>query len=304
MASMSSKHAPSSSCGRASTERSLLTALLVLLTVGAFGQRGNQEVGLQIGVANYLGDLAVERAQFLEFQPQAFRPAVTILYRNNFNRFASLRVHAGLCRIVGDDAWSDRAWQRDRNLSFRSNIFDVSVMLEWNWLPYGIGDVRSNRWTPYLGAGLGVYYFNPKAELNGEWVELQPLGTEGQGLIEYPNRTKYSRLAFTVPLAFGVKFNVSRKLAIGVETRFMYNFHDYLDDVSTVYPDLSLYEENYIQAIADEARALSYRQGDEPGNVGGRKRGNSDKDDQFFMYMINLSYSIGTGHVQCPTFRR
>ncbi len=41
---------------------------------------------------------------------------------------------------------------------------------------------------PYGLIGIGAYKYNPKAKLDGQWVELQPLHLEGQGMAEYPER--------------------------------------------------------------------------------------------------------------------
>ena len=63
--------------------------------------------------------------------------------------------------------------------SFKSNIFDGTAQFEFNFLPYIHGS-KDQFYTPYLFAGFSVFYFNPKAELDGETYELRPLGTEGQ----------------------------------------------------------------------------------------------------------------------------
>ena len=48
--------------------------------------------------------------------------------------------------------------------------------MEFNLLPYHPGHFKF-KVTPFVALGFGGMYFNPKAELNGEWIALQPLGT-------------------------------------------------------------------------------------------------------------------------------
>lgn len=265
----------------------------------------NQEFGITLGVANHSGDLAKGEDFFLaDMHVKAFRPAFGILYRNNFSKFASFRSSLTIGQIMGDDAFSSNEAQVERNLHFKSNITDIVLMLEWNILPFKIGHYK-HKFAPYIGAGVGGFMFNPKAELDGRWVALQPLGTEGQGLQEYTERVKYSKMAFNIPLAFGLKFNLSRYVAMGIELQYRHTFTDYIDDVSTIYPNTSYYYNNYVQALADEAAALSYRGASaSPENIEGLQRGNPNKKDSYFFTMLTFSYSIGRGAGSCPTFKK
>ena len=264
------------------------------------------EVGFSVGVANYLGDLGNggDTWFFGAVRAQAFRPAGGIFYRNNFHKFLAFRTGLTIGRIYGNDKFSEPGTGRyERNLHFRSNIADISMMFEWNILPYKIGHYK-HKFTPYLGIGIAGVYYNPKAELNGQWVALQALGTEGQGLAEYPNRTKYSKMAFSVPASMGFKLNLGRSWAIGAEFQYRHTFVDYLDDVSTVYPNMDYYANIYVEAVATEAIALSYRGEDmDLADLEEVSRGNSDLNDAYFFIMLNASFRIGQGRTSCPTFK-
>ena len=83
-----------------------------------------------------------------------------------------------------------------RNLSFKSNILELSALAEFNFAPYGPGPTEQ-KWTPYLFGGFALFHFNPMAQYtladgNTQWAELQPLCTEGQGSSAYPERRPYS----------------------------------------------------------------------------------------------------------------
>ncbi|MBK8685670.1 MAG: hypothetical protein IPN26_12115 [Bacteroidetes bacterium] len=80
-----------------------------------------------------------------------------------------------------------------------------------------------------------MYYFNPKAELNGSWIALKNLDTEGQGTARY-KRKNYSRVQANMPFGFGIKAAMS-KTSIDLKWGLRKTWTDYLNDVSTTYPD-------------------------------------------------------------------
>ena len=69
-----------------------------------------------------------------------------------------------------------------------------------------------------------------------QWIDLQPLGTEGQGTTAYPDRKKYSRTQIAIPMGGGVKISLNDNLNIAFSFSARKTYTDYLDDVSTTYP--------------------------------------------------------------------
>ena len=68
--------------------------------------------------------------------------------------------------------------------------------MEFNFLPFQPGNPLYT-WTPYVYSGISIFHFNPQAEnKNGEWVNLQELGTEGQGTTFFPEKEKYSLIQY------------------------------------------------------------------------------------------------------------
>ena len=292
----------------------VLAFLLSSVVIAGFSQRKrgtfkrpaepNQEVGISLGVSNYLGDLAWKGKIPIieESNPAAFRPAGGVYYRSNFTNFTSFRASFQLGGLYGNDAQTNGDPARlNRNLHFRSIVADLSVMLEWNMLPYRIGD-KKKMFTPYVGIGLAGFYFNPQAELNGRWVNLQPLGTEGQGVLD--GKKKYSNFQFAIPAAIGFKANVSNRIALNVEFQYRYTFTDYLDDVSSdSYVSSDVFYNNYITAVADEANALSYRAIDTDYSPrASDQRGSPKYKDNYYFVLVGISYKIGKAS-NCPTFK-
>ncbi len=138
-----------------------------------------------------------------------------------------------------------------RNLSFRSSIEEIALVAEFHPF-YIFGDYDEDHYppsvSPYVVAGIGYFHFNPQAKLNGQYVDLQPLHTEGEGFAEYPKVKNYKLSQFNFPLGIGARYDVSPIINLRAEivTRFLQT--DYLDDVSGRYIDPSVFA-NYLSGV-------------------------------------------------------
>mgnify|MGYP001550652212 CR=1 FL=1 len=234
------------------------------------------EFGLMAGISGYDGELA----------PDAFgdrfsiiHPSVGVFGRYNFNDFFAARLGLQYGTISGDDGLSDNS----RNLDFRSSILEVGLIGEWNILgyqPYNLYRVFS----PYLFAGVAFSSFNPVTEYNGEDVELQPLGTEGQGLDGRPGLYNLTTLA--IPVGIGAKVALNDLWNIGVEAGLRLTRTDYLDDVSTTYVG---YDE-LLNARGELSAILANRS--EMARIAGDPRGNPDNNDVYYFVGVFLSYNF------------
>jgi hypothetical protein len=187
------------------------------------------DVGVMLGGANYKGELSRHL-----FNTNFIHPAIGIFYRHNYDRRWSLKVALNYGRISGDDAKAKTPFEIDRNLSFYSDILEISPLFEFNFFPFETGR-NDYPFTPYLFTGLSFFHFNPKTKLGNTIYELQPLGTEGQGI----NGVKrYKRFQVALPIGGGIKIAVGN-IGIGIELGARRAYTDYLDDVSTVYPDMA-----------------------------------------------------------------
>lgn len=229
--------------------------------------------------------------------PGRYYPGVGLIYRYNFNDRIALKANVLYGRIYAHDRDSKSEWQQNRNLHFRSDVFEISTQVEVNFLTYEIGDPRRPS-TPYLFAGIGLFRFNPQANFNDRWVDLQPLGTEGQGI--EGNEDRYILTQFCIPFGLGYKFNIYKGLAGAIEWGIRKTFTDYLDDVSGNYVESNLLEfENgpLSQILAD--RSLEPLGSD--GTNDGYQRGESNRKDWYIFTGIMLTYKIGKPRVKCPT---
>ncbi len=242
------------------------------------------EIGGFMGISNYLGDL-----QQTNFERNEINMALGFFSRINFNKTLSLKAHFYKGEISGSDAnYKEIQSVRERNLSFRSHIFEFGLQTEMTFIWFGEADKRVA--APYLFAGISGFYFNPQAAYKGKWVNLQPLGTEGQTL---PNSTieQYNRIQLSIPLGMGFNINFNQKLNIGFEVGFRKTFTDYLDDISARYPDLTA-----LEAINPVAANLSFRSPEildyDMPNPDGKFRGNPKGKDLYFFGGITFSTYI------------
>ncbi len=242
------------------------------------------EVGMAVGVSNYAGELTTNG-----FRPSEYHPSIGIFGRYNHSPRLAAKASVNVGQISGSDINSGNASTLSRNLDFRSPIYEIAAMGEFNVTPYAI---RNNQGAAlYLTAGVAGFYFNPQAQFNVEWFDLQPLGTEGQETAANPDQKRYNRFQASIPFGGGVKLNVTDRFNLGIEVVFRRTFTDYLDDISGLYPDIeALYEENPLAATLS-FRSPQYTQ-QAMGNPVGTQRGNSDVKDYYMFMQVTMSFNL------------
>ncbi|MCH2044682.1 MAG: DUF6089 family protein [Saprospiraceae bacterium] len=269
---------------------SCIFASILLFNVLSFAQY--HEVGLTSGTSNYLGDLVPQGQFFLEM-----RFAGGTYYQFHPNPYVGIRTSFIYGQIAGDDQNSAAAsGRRQRNLHFKSNIFESATIVQVSPLPF-LPTKKFRPIVPYAYLGTAVFHTNPKAYYQGEWVELQPLGTEGQGMSNYPNRRKYKRTQFSMPFGGGIRFSLSQRVNISIEYGWRKTFTDYIDDISIGYVPLNELEAGNGQLAA----ALSNRMLDANGNqieLLDEPRGLPAKDWYTFMQVM-----VGVNLYKFPMFK-
>ncbi|MCB0477155.1 MAG: outer membrane beta-barrel protein [Crocinitomicaceae bacterium] len=214
-----------------------------------FWKRYRHEFRFGIGPATFLGDLGGQIGDgkhFIEdFDIQATRFMFQGGYKYIVHPYFSVRGEITMGMLYGDDKNTKNPIRQNRNLNFRTFLFEFAAMGEFYPLKervshlYRISGVNSKKKkvivNPYIFGGIALIAFNPKGELNGQWYALQPLATEGQELAGRPK--KYSRINVAFPLGIGVKFGIDNNWSVGIELSGRYTLSDYMDDVSTSYYD-------------------------------------------------------------------
>ncbi|TDH20809.1 hypothetical protein EXU57_20655 [Segetibacter sp. 3557_3] len=180
----------------------------------------------------------------------------------------------------------------ERNLSFRSSIRELAILGEFHPLMMGQFEDKMPVFSPYLLAGVGVFAFDPKASLNGNWVRLHPLRTEGQGFPEYPDRKPYRLTQTNLSFGGGVRIEL-RRFNMRLEALNRRLHTDYLDDVSTNYIDPYLFDRYLDPALVNSARALYNRSTVATGST--IKRGNAKNSDAYITVNIKVGFKLGMG---------
>lgn len=264
----------------------LLAGLFLLRQHDVFGQMRGWEVGGQLGVSNYFGDLNTN------WRLNRAHLAGGVNARFNFNDRLALKFGLNAGQISAYDADSKNIFEQRRNLHFKSLIADAVLQFEFNFLPYIHGH-REYWYTPYMFAGPSFFYYNPKAELEGEWYALSEYGTEGQFRGE-----EYTTTQGAIAYGVGFKMDLSYRWSMNVELSARKVFTDYLDDVSGNYADI-----RDIRAQRGEIGAALADRSVEP-QIGdpGRQRGNGKNNDAYMLLGIGFQYYFG--YIRCPGITR
>ena len=252
------------------------------------GFLNRNELTLGGGAMWYIGDLNNQSAIDM---PQW---GASLGLRTRLDNRWALRLDATYGQLQCDKDYIVR-----RNLSFRTAIAEAAALVEFNFRPFGPGATESP-WTPYIFGGLAIFHFNPQAQYtdpegNLLWADLQPLRTEGQGTIDYPERRPYPLTQLSLPFGVGVKWRINKSFSLTAEYGFRKTWTDYLDDVSTTYVGSTLLMaevENGELAAALADRSAEVVAGYV--NAVGIKRGDDSLDDWYSYLRISIGINMET----------
>lgn len=272
----------------------LLLATFIGNTMVARSIKTSNEIGLFLGGCYYLGDLN-PNGHFSRFT----KPAIGLVYRYNFNQRFAARANAIYGKYEAHDSYSKSAYQRQRNLDVRSQVVELSGQFEFNFQNFEIGSDKKMI-SPYIFAGLAGFYFNPQGEYDptGDWVDLRPLCTEGQGMYAGASKRKYRRVQISLPFGVGVKVVFAKGIGLGFEWGMRKTFTDYLDDVGNRYYDPVL----LLAAKGETSAYMSDKSiGTDPfyTNVT-KQRGNQRTKDWYNFFGITLTIKINRAGDICP----
>jgi hypothetical protein len=309
-------------------QRTLLTWCWALLgtTIG-FSQNGFRpayplEIGIQVGTSQFLGDLGgqpgVGQGFIIDTDFSSVRPTFGIFGRYNIGGHFALRLDMNYMQLHGDDKFAnntggfsgstprefiiDASWYRYyRNLNFKSDVFEMQLAAEI--IPYnfelGGGYKNYSVISPYGFIGVGFFAFQPKGLYNGSWVELKPLRTEGQGLVD--GRAEYQLVQLNIPLGFGVKWMYNDTWALALEINHRMTFTDYIDDVSTFYVEDQSVFDQLGPGESIIANSMSRRSGEiDNGGVNsivtapGAQRGDPQDNDSYYTVTVRFSFYLDT----------
>jgi hypothetical protein len=258
----------------------LLIGFIAFFTVSTYAQR--VKVSAAVGASGYYGDL-IQGTPLLK----QLSPAVTI--GGSYDLMEKLRVRASFSglSIKADDKDNSDIKFKNRNLNFKSFVWEFNVAAEYDFL----NNFDEYSFTPYIFFGPSIFGFNPTTvDRFGNKVKLRDYNTEGQGLAAYPDRKPYKRTQFNLGFGGGIRVDLTESLQLGTELFIRKTFTDYLDDVSmNSYVDPAL----FISQGDPYSQYLSFR-GDEVGKSFSKTipRGNPKNKDIYYSFQIKLTYKL------------
>lgn len=318
----------------------LIGAILIALVIGSPAQAQNRRtlfepystVGLGLGTSSYIGDMASYSTPFRTIF-KMMRWNINANYTRQFTPRLGARVGFMWARTAGDDEVMNRGGKPNsnyylRNLHFRNDLKEFSLIGIYNLRPDGRGANRRADFVPYLFGGIAVVAHNPKAKTpetseKQTWVALQPFGTEGQGQPGYA--APYSLVTLAIPFGFGLRWKINNSWNVGAEAGFRFTTSDYLDDVSGQYADPAVLRNDLAKEMSNRSREEisarklqdrtqtvrsilkldpSSKPFTEPilNHDVGDLRGFAGRNDAYIIGSVQVSYVL-PGKIKCPPIR-
>lgn len=255
-----------------------IVLLLSVFSNALFAQ--SLDFGVFAGKSSYLGEMQSEY-----YNPDESKMAYGGFFRTRFGKHFALRAQYLQTTLTGNDNRAIDLDQWNRNLSFSTDINEFGLLAELTIVSFG-KDRKSVRARSYFFGGISGMYFNPKGQYNGEWVDLQPLGTEGQMMHE--GMQPYKKFDYVYPFGWGFEFHATKALSFGVEIKLRKTNTDYLDDISGQYPDIEA-----LRIQNPMAAELSFRTPEVIENYdynpAGEQRGDDKKFDKYLFVGFTAS---------------
>lgn len=267
--------------------------LFIFIYCFKFNAQYNFEIGLNIGGTGYLGEIGGKGLEAKGFLGDLIIKE-TNLTAGGFCKFkinSKFYITTGVnyLKISGDDLNTGQGPRYWRNLRFQNTLYEFNTRAEYSFFKLndlgGSGRYRTSL-DLYGFIGLSGFYHNPKGSLipdapSRDWIELQPLQTEGN---------RYSKLGISTPYGLGLVITNNTFYKFGFYFNYMKNYTDYLDDISTFYVDPSTLT-NQAAELANqyngpEEQASSFGEG--------QIRGNPSNFDDIFMLNFSFSKIIST----------
>ncbi len=178
----------------------LAAVFLLLLSVcvaSAQELEYKMELGALVGSGSYMGD-----ANY--YNPwKNMAMAGGILARYNFNPRMVVKGDLAVTRIKGTTVGLGNKFPGGEHSTFSRNVFELGVQFEYNFFAYGTAGYKDGRrLTPYILGGMGLVYVPKPAE---------------------------HVLAMNIPLGFGVKYKLAKRINCGAEWTMRFTTSDKLD---------------------------------------------------------------------------
>ncbi|HLN72803.1 MAG TPA: DUF6089 family protein [Prolixibacteraceae bacterium] len=185
----------------------LFVFLIVFVGIKAQGQP-SLDIGFFGGAGTYFGDMTkIELSK-------SINPAYAAFVRYNFNPRYGIRFNVLNGNIGAQGEFNTQYINNNPLLTnywdFKKNVLDISLQFEFNFYKYIVGD-KETPYSPYIFGGLGMQTYS----------YANPLVSGGNN----------SEISPTIPFGLGFKFNLSKRIGLGLEGGLRKTFSDKLDNL-------------------------------------------------------------------------
>jgi len=163
------------------------------------------EIGVFLGGSNFIGD--VGKTNYVS--PN--EPAFGVLYKWNKSPRHAYRISYMQSTIRANDLDSEIPGREQRGYSFKNDIKEFSLGLEFNFFDFNLHESLVKKMTPYVYTGVTYFAYDELFVVNGE------------------TKIDYQDSAFAIPMIVGIKTNVLNNFVLGLEVGARYTFTDNLD---------------------------------------------------------------------------
>ena len=235
-------------------------------------QKKYNYIAFSVNALNYFGDIA-PKSSIMSTKMSFTRPGVTASFGHRFGPRYTLRTSLSYGVLRSDDyvvnTTAESSFRWVRNAHFRNTILELSSIAVFDLFKNEGSYLSRSVITPYAMIGAAIFHHNPQAiapetfegngaNINeaGSWVDLEPLGTEGQysnlpGTSANVGNDPYSLWQIAIPFGLGVRYKLADALDLSFDISFRYLFTDYIDDISKNYVNPWDLNSDLARAMAD-----------------------------------------------------
>ena len=290
----------------------LLLAVLLAVFFNSDAQRWKHyrwETIYGAGISNCLTDLGgadtYGRNGLQDYDWRSTRPTLMVGMRFKQTQQISHKLNFTVGMIAADDKLTKEKYRNGRNLHFRSPILELGYNFEFylkkekrghRFKLRGVKGLKNMGLYPYGFFGISTFFFAPQANVGGDWKWLKPLTTEAQGIS--PTKKPYSLMQLSIPLGVGLKYAIDRRWLISIEYGLRKTFTDYLDDVSTIYPN-----QDFLINEAKQGSVSALASDPTNNQEAGSQRGDATNNDSYMFLIIAANYKLKTNRSGFPKWR-
>lgn len=198
-------------------KRNFLTFLTLILFSQLLLAQKSTELGILLGRSYYLGEINPDH----HYGNETGSLTYGAVFRYNLNMRYSLKATLSQTTLQAADINNELLFNQARNAEFENQITELATSIEFNFLPYAIGN-EDYFFSPYLFFGLNLIDSNPETLINGTEVVGEPV--DDQLLLAYS-------------FGPGFKLGLGRRFSLAFEWGFRKTGTDYLDGLPNLIND-------------------------------------------------------------------